>query len=251
MKQYIWFHPLYVKQTSQSIIDGQMNNALSHNYIVLKENELYKVRAWDHLTIAGHSTAPPNLLNDDEDTGLYIQGEGAEQCVNRLQKAGLRVSPKILSLECCNAAVENGIGQMLSAHPFFKTSLVEANHSSIGRNPGHVKWACMPVDSFGRVVMRSYRFPWVFLVAGTVVAEYAHGQYLLRNILQILFPKDFHACFFAHYTPGFFLGRAGRYCLTGNRLSLEQAILFAEEDPDSASAQALEKVMQESILPLA
>ena len=128
MKQYIWFHPLYVLETSDSLIKGQMNNAKKNNYIVLQEQELTQVRATDHLTIAGHSTPPKGGAGDEEDdSGFYIQGETADQLVKRLVRSGLGFAPKILSLETCKAAVENGIARNLSIHPFFKNSFIEAN----------------------------------------------------------------------------------------------------------------------------
>jgi hypothetical protein len=56
----------------------------------------------------------------------------------------------------------------------------------------------------------------------------------------IEFP-DFHELFFAHYDPGIFGGRVGRYCFfTGNRITLEKALIFANEEPESATSKALD-----------
>jgi hypothetical protein len=246
MKQYIWFHPLYIKDTSPDILKGQILNASKKDYTVLEENDLHKVRAWDHLTIVGHSTAPKNTLDEDDDedidTGLFIQGETALQCIDRLQKSGLRVPPKILSLECCKAGVTNGIAQMLSTQSFFATSLVESSNGSVGRNPGKTKWS-LEEDSFGRVLMHPTSFQWIFFYEGLVVAEHQHGEYKLHDILQTILPSNFHDSFFSCYKPGLFGGRAGRHCWFGNKIDLEQATLFAEDDPDSATAKALEMVM--------
>lgn len=248
MKQYIWFHPLYIQDTSHDTVQGQIRNALRNAYIVLEINDLHRVRAWDHLTIVGHSTAPAEMLgapvdeDADTDTGIFIQGETAGQCVDRLQKAGLRVPPKILSLECCKAGVKNGLAQMLSSHPFFANSLIECSNGGIGRNPGRMKWI-LPEDCFGRVLLYPSQDRWIFLHHGVVIKELKHGDYILQDILQTILPVDFHESFFAFYKPGFFGGRAGWHCRLGNRITLLQAEHFAEDEPDSATAAALESVM--------
>lgn len=242
MKQYIWYHPSYVQKTSKDILQGQINNARTNHYIVLEENELDKVYAWDHLTIVGGTLSSQS----DNNTGLYIEKEDAGQCVKRLQQAGLKVSPKILSLECCNAGISEGIAQQLSNHLFFKNSLIEANVAMLGRNPGLVKWSGFTVDNFGRSASSLSDQSWVFLLAGKAIGAYSHGHYKLENILQQVLPVDFHTQFISHYNPGFFWGRVGRYCSSGEKITFEQATIFADETPNSATAIALEKVMQEA-----
>ena len=169
MKQYMWFHPSYVAETSEITVEGQKENARKHGYIVLGEKELGKVRSWDHLTIVGHSTAPQSSSSDsssENDCGLYIQGDTADECYTRLRYSGLRVPPKVLSLECCHAAIDGGIAETLSAHKFFKTSLVEANPSGVGRNPETVVWSGFLLDKFGRAVMFHGEYDWVFMRGG-------------------------------------------------------------------------------------
>ncbi|MCL9685133.1 hypothetical protein [Legionella maioricensis] len=243
MKQYIWFHPLYISETPEPVIIGQMNNAKKHNYIILQEKELEQVGATDHLTITGHSTSPKP--NEGDDQGLYIQGETAEQCVARLVTSGLSFAPKILSIESCKAAVDDGIARKLSLHPFFKNSLIEANPGGIGRNPGYLSWNGMTVDSFGRVVLREKINPWLFLLRGTVVAERRHASYKLQDIIQTIMPPDFHELFFSYYNSGIFGGRVGRYCFfTGNKITLERALILANEKPESSTAKALDSLSE-------
>lgn len=242
MKQYIWYHPSYVQKTSKDTLLGQIENARKHQYIVLGENELDKVYAWDHLTIVGGTSS---FLNDNN-TGFYIEKEDAAQCVKRLQKAGLKVSPKILSLECGNAGITDGIALQLSNHLFFRNSLIEANNGMLGRNSGLIKWSGFTVDGFGRSASSSFDSSWFFFLGGKVSPAYSHGGYQLANILQQILPTDFHASFMNHYQPGFFWGRVGRYCSSGEKITLEQATIFADETPNSASALALEQVMQEA-----
>ncbi len=246
MKQYIWFHPSYLIETTQRIIDGQTKNAQKNGYIVLTQNELHKVGAEDHLTLVGHSTAP-NELGDDQDTGLYIQTETAEQCVNRLKRAGLKQAPKILSLECCNAGIPNGIGMQLAAHPFFYYTLIETNLSAIGRNPGTILWN-MPIDRYGRVVTDDKNKSWIFLHNGQVIDKKLHGTYELQDIIPKIEHFDFHSRFFAHYKPGFLGGRAGRHCFfTGDKITPEKARFFASLEPESATVKALEEIDQEDL----
>ncbi|BCA93941.1 hypothetical protein TUM19329_03020 [Legionella antarctica] len=170
MKKYIWYHPLYVLETPGQVLNGQKANAIRNNYVILNANELYKVSNADHLTLVGHSTSP-GLTQDGGDTGLYLQGETAIQIVDRLTKSGLYCAPKVLSLECCRAALKDGIAQKLSAHPFFKNSIIEANTSGIGRNPGNAGWGEMAEDIFGRVVINAVKNPWLFLLRGFTVAS--------------------------------------------------------------------------------
>lgn len=250
MTQYIWFHPLYIKESSQTVLPGQINNAQANNYTVLKENELYKVHSADHLTIVGHSVGPKTLRareeDYDEDTGRYIQGDTAAQCVDRLVSSGLRFAPKILSLECCHAAVKNGIAPMLSIHPFFKNSLVEANTGGIGRNIR----TNMTVDFYGRVVMHEEKNPWIFFLRGIAIIKQTHGTYMLNQVLENINPTDFHKRFFVDYKPGFFGGRVGRYCSTTKyEITLEQALIFANNNPHSATGKALDCLFSHGSVP--
>ncbi|WP_019216776.1 hypothetical protein [Legionella tunisiensis] len=272
MKRYIWFHPFYIAETAKRIVEGQMRNAEQHGYIVLKEKELHKVSKHDHLSIVGH-TLPPKLEIDadvqvdvipplikvpedtgaelaeevaqQDDTGFYIQGETAEQCVKRLQKAGLKKGPQVLSLECCIAAVTNGIAEQLSSHRFFINTIFEANTGGIGRNPGDIFWS-MPEDSFGRVVMKSDENPWIFLLGGIQVAKRHHGTYQISEVVRTILQQDFHSRFFSHYKPGLRGGRVGRYCeSTGQRITREKAEVFALEQPKSATDTALQEMDKE------
>lgn len=219
MKQYIWFHPLYVNETSPCTVAGQTTNALNNNYIVLSEKDLHNICATDHLTIVGHSTAPKDLLQDedeDTDTGLFIQGETAAQCVDRLKSAGLSVPPKILSLECCKAGVRNGLAETISSHAFFQNSLIESTNGSVGRNPGKAKWPSFPLDSFGRALLHSKSSQWIFFHREQIIATRQHGDYQLQDILQIMLPRNCHEFF-----------------------SAEKAIASPEAAPDSAAAQSM------------
>jgi hypothetical protein len=152
-------------------------------YIILKTNRLYQVSCTDHLTIIGHSIKAKTLQtvkNDDAETGCYIQGDTAEECVRRLIRAGLRCAPKILSLECRHAAVANGIAVNLSRHPVFKNSLIEANTGAIGRNVS----TNMTIDTYGRIVMNEDKNPWFFFLDGTIVTKETHGTYTFDQILE-------------------------------------------------------------------
>ncbi|WP_419419175.1 hypothetical protein ACNVED_11610 [Legionella sp. D16C41] len=198
MKQYIWYHPFYVAETSSLMVNGQMENARKHGYIVLETNQLGKVKSNDHLTIVGHSTPPKALANKNskkssalEDAGYFIQGETAEECINRLFQNGLKKAPRVLSLECCKAAIiPNGIAEQLSKHPFLVNVIIEANTSAVGRNTGNILWTYTP-DSFGRVVMKEANNPWVFLLAGKQVFQALHGTYKLNEVIEeISKPKE-------------------------------------------------------------
>jgi hypothetical protein len=250
VKRFIWFHPSYILETDPKTIKGQIKNAKRHHYTVLAEDELYKVHAWDHLTIVGHSTAPKSETEDqdtstsEDDTGFYIQGETAKECVSRLRENGLKVPPKILSMECCRAGIIKGIAHQISEHPFFKTTVIETNTSGIGRNPGNIHWG-MLIDSFGRAVVREDLNPWLFLLGGKTIAKHKHAEYTLQQVLEKVLPYNFHTSFFSFYHPGFFGGRVGRYCKNGIKITLEQATLFAEKSPNSATANALTSLMLE------
>ncbi|HHF7344085.1 TPA: hypothetical protein ACPSKB_000486 [Legionella feeleii] len=270
MKQYIWFHPLYISGTAKATVEGQMRNAEKHGYIVLKEKELNKVSARDHLSIVGHSFPPKSEVEADidatllqvrppeemeaelaedigqrEDTGFYIQGETAEQCIKRLQKAGLKKGPQILSLECCIAAAANGIAEQLSSHRFFINTIIEANTSGIGRNPGNLSWS-MAEDCFGRVVLQDSKNPWIFLLGGTQVAKRSHGTYQISEVIKTILQQDFHSRFFSYYRPGLRGGRVGRYCEnTGQRITREKAVALAVEQPGSATDIALQEMDKE------
>lgn len=246
MKQYIWFHPLYILETSKSTFLGQMRNAIKNHYTVLDETELHKVSSGDHLTIVGHSTAPKVSLDKNVDNGLYIQGETAPQLVHRLKQSGLKKAPTVLSLESCHTGIEEGIALKLSIHPFLNNTLIEASSSGIGRNPGNVKWGGMTVDIFGRVLLNASKHPWIFLLSGKIIATHQHGKYKLDEIVDTVLSLNFHNRFFKYYRPGFFGGRVGRYChATGQNLTLELAKKFAEEDPNSATAKALDCLLLE------
>lgn len=269
MKQYIWFHPLYIEETAEATVNGQMRNAKKHGYIVLGEKELNKVNAEDHLTIVGHSFSPklsvkseigagsPQVKSPEErgselaedsvqldDPGFYIQGETAEQCVKRLQQAGLKKAPRVLSLECGMAAVANGIAEQLSVHRFFINTIIEANANGIGRNPGNLHWT-LPEDSFGRVVIKEHENPWIFLLAGAQVAKCTHGDYQIDEVINTILKQDFHARFFSHYSPGFWGGRVGQYCDTGHRITREKAEALARDKPGSATDIALQEMDKE------
>ncbi|STX42210.1 Uncharacterised protein [Legionella donaldsonii] len=270
MKQYIWFHPLYIAETAKTTVVGQMRNAEKHGYIVLKEKELNKVSTRDHLSIVGHSFSPKLEVEADidamsllvrspkgmecelaediaqqEDTGFYIQGETAEQCIKRLQQAGLKKGPLLLSLECCIAAAANGIAEQLSSHRFFINTIIEANTSGIGRNPGNLSWS-MPEDCFGRVVLQDSKNPWIFLLGGSQVAKRSHGTYQISEVIRTILQQDFHSRFFSHYRPGLRGGRVGRYCeSTGQRITREKAVAFALEQRGSATDIALQEMDKE------
>ncbi|HHF7347322.1 TPA: hypothetical protein ACPSKE_000482 [Legionella feeleii] len=269
MKQYIWFHPLYIKETAKATVEGQMRNAEKHGYVVLGEKELNKVSAEDHLTIVGHSFAPKLSVESDigagtpqvksleinselaedsvqlDDPGFYIQRETAEQSVKRLQQAGLKKAPRVLSLECGMAAVRNGIAEQLSVHRFFINTIIEANANGIGRNPGNIHWT-MHEDSFGRVVIKEHESPWIFLLAGAQVAKCNHGDYQIEEVISTILKQDFHTRFFSHYSPGFWGGRVGRYCEeTGQRITREKAVALAVEQPGSATDIALQEMDKE------
>jgi hypothetical protein len=252
MKQYIWFHPTYIAETKKTTLQGQINNAKQHHYIVLSENELGKVHAWDHLTIVGNSKSPKETesLNEDENdgTGLFFQRETGVECVRRLQASGLRVPPKILSLECGYAAVKGGIAQQLSKHPFFSSTLLEANSNGIGRNPGTVVWSGFLKDAFGRTSIAQKEKNWSFMVRGETISTYQHGEYNLKDVLKPLLSSNFHNRFFEVYNPGCNGGRVGRYCRNNRiKITLEKAMQFATSDPDSATGRALESIMREEL----
>ena len=245
MMQYIWFHPLYIKETLPKIVFGQMENSRKNGYIVLQENELGHVRASDHLTLVGHSTPPkkphePTADDEDsdfDDMGGYIQGDTAEECVARLKKEGLKHPPQILSLECCNAAIKDGIAQKLSSHPFFINTIIEANTSGIGRNPGGIKWS-MTHDKYGRVIVNHKRNPWQFLLAGQIVAKHAHGTYDVKEVVTKKFQHDSQAHFLPPYSPGLFV--AQKIDDNEKRIRLDQTISteLDQEPQTSASATA-------------
>ncbi len=248
MRQYIWYHPLYVLEAPGHTTHGQRDNAIKNKYVVLQENELHQVNATDHLTIVGHST-PPKVTLDEEDTGLYIQGETAGQIVDRLMRSGLRFAPKVLTLECCKAGVIGGIAQKISTHPFFKNCVIEANASSIGRNPGTIHWGGMTEDIYGRVVLHAAKSPWLFLLRGQSVASHLHGTYTIQDVIETIVPFNFHKLFFTYYHAGICGGRVGRYCFfTKNEISLEQALIFANEEPESATSKALDCLWEKSLL---
>ena len=102
----------------------------------------------------------------------------------------------------------------------------------------------MIVDGFGRVVMREKEHPWIFLLRGILVAEHRHASYKLQDIIKTIESPDFHELFFSYYDSGFFGGRVGRYCFfTGKRITLEKALTFANEEPESATSKALDRFL--------
>jgi hypothetical protein len=235
-------------EQSLKTIKGQKESFLSHNYIVLGEDELHKVSAADHLTIIGHSTAPKTEA-DTETAGLYIQGDNANQCVARLKRHGLQYAPKLLSLECCHAAIAHGIAEQLSNHLFFKYSLIEASTAAVGRNPGMGGWSLRD-DSYGRALLGHNKL-WIFYINGHSVAQREHDSYVIDDILKQISPQQFHVTFFSHYQPGCLGGRVGRYCLANkSKISLEQALFFAKEKTVSATQEALDLTLDELYQPL-
>jgi len=242
MQRYFWFHPNYIQEEKEKTIKGQKENAEKNNYIILRDDELYKVRATDHLTIIGHSTSPEET-QDPDDTGLYIQGDNANKCVARLKKLGLRHAPKLLSLECCYAAQHQGVAEQLSKHPFFKYSLIEASTAAVGRNPG-MGWG-MHSDRYGRSLFRRGAL-WFFFISGYSVATYQHDSYALEDVLSQISPQQFHVTFFNHYKPGWFGGRVGRCCAANkSETNLEQVLFFANEKTASATKDALDLTLKE------
>ena len=240
MERYIWFHPTYVEEGERGLIPGQKKNAKAHGYIVLNENELDKVQPSDHLTIIGHTIGPKKENEDSEreDTGSYIQAEPAEEVVRRLKQSGLSTAPKLLSLEACQAGKVSGIAEQLSKQTFFKYSIIEANLGPVGRNFGS-RWSHIP-DAYGRVVLAAHKNFWLFYLQGYLIQSQKHGEYELAKLITELCPVDFQQRFLAHYQPGFFGGRVGRYCSKGNLLSIEKALFFAQENQSSATATALD-----------
>jgi len=244
MQHYLWFHPSYLQESEEDLIAGQKKNAKAHHYTVLNNDELHKVCSGDHLTIIGHTTRPPKKdENELADTGLYIQGETAEECIQRLKNLGLRCGPKILTLESCYAGLADGIAQQLSKHPFFKYSLIEANLGAVGRNYGK-NW-CVPTDSLGRSVITTSKSLWVFYLKGCEVLRHYHGDYELEQVLDQIKPQQFQQCFFSNYHPGWLGGRVGRYCSKGTALTLAKALFFAQENTNSATADALDLTLEQ------
>ncbi len=244
MKHYIWFHTNYVKESRQDIIIGQKNNAKAHHYTVLNDDELHKVNTADHFTIVGHTTEPPkNGETELGDTGLYLQGDDASECINKLKQLGLASAPKIVTLESCSAALPKGIAQELSKQPFFKYSVIEANTGAVGRNPGG-HWS-LPTDSLGRSIISSNKSFWVFYLQGYEVARHSHDSYDLEHLLEQIAPNQFQERFFSNYHPGIFGGRVGRYCANKTPLSLAKALFFAQGKTNSATADALNLTLEQ------
>ncbi|HDV6633023.1 TPA: hypothetical protein RJX14_001824 [Legionella pneumophila] len=241
MKRYIWFHPSYVSESAEATLLGQKTNAKDHGYILLNSHELGQVTWEDHLTIMGHSSL---ATTPSEDTGLYMQGDTAIDLIDRLTTNGLKEAPKILSLESCQAGIPGGLAQQLSQSPFFKYTLIEGNLSGVGRKPRETLWN-FPTDSLGRAVLKPDNSPWMFYLGGFLVGQLIHDTYKIKDLFNTLSPTAFHKHFFVYYQPGLCGGRAGRYCFFNKTtITLEKASCLAHEDPDSASAKALEVVLE-------
>lgn len=241
MKRYIWIHSSYALESAESTLIRQQTNAKEHGYTLLNDQELGQVTWEDHLTVMGHSSskADPSV-----DTGLYMEGDTALDLIRRLTANGLKEAPKILSLESCRAGIPGGLAQQLSQSPFFKHTLIEANLSSVGRNPMETQWN-FPTDSLGRAVLKLDNSPWMFYLGGFLIGRLTHDTYTTEDLFSRLSPPTFHKHFFAHYQPGFFGGRSGRHCLFNKTtITLEKASDFAHENPDSASAKALDVVLE-------
>ncbi|WP_199744140.1 hypothetical protein [Legionella sp. km772] len=244
MNHYIWFHPSYVQESDEELITGQKKNAQQHGYLVLAENELHKVKKSDHLTLVGHSTPPPSADKSNlNDSGDYIQGESAPQCVKRLKQAGLRCGPKIFSLESCLAGLPDGIAQQLSRDPFFKYTLIEANTTAVGRSYG-AHWA-LKMDYLGRAILNPQKSMWHFYLQGYEIQRLVHASYKLEQVLEQIKPAYFQQRFFSNYQPGCFGGRVGRDCAKGILLTLERALFFAQENQNSATADALDLTLKQ------
>ncbi|HAT8357570.1 TPA: hypothetical protein GDD45_12845 [Legionella pneumophila] len=242
MKRYIWFHPSYVSESAEATLLGQKTNAKDHGYILLNSHELGQVTWEDHLTIMGHSSL---ATTPSDDTGLYMQGDTAIDLIDRLTTNGLKEAPKILSLESCQAGIPGGLAQQLSRSPFFKYTLIEGNLSGVGRKPRETLWN-FPTDSLGRAVLKLDNSPWMFYLGGVLVGRLIHDTYKIKDLFHILSPPAFHEHFFVHYKPGLFGGRAGRYCFFNkSTIMLEKASNLAYENPDSASAKAIEAVLEQ------
>ncbi len=252
MKSYIWFHPKYIAKEDRDVWEGQQENAVRTGYVALGEHELHKVKASDHLTVVGHSTPPKSSdKEDEEDTGHFIQGETASKFLRRLTYSGLSVPPKILSLECCQAGIADGLAYKLSKTPFMRNTIIEACTGGIGRETKHTKFSGFTFDVFQRVIKAKETRPWKFYLAGKRVAAFAHASYALEDAIRSIVSRDFHFQFFRVYNPGIFGGRVGRYCDKNScRISLEQAKRFAKEKPGSATAIALKDLESEGLLTL-
>jgi hypothetical protein len=245
MKQYIWFHPTYTRKSNYNLINGQKKNADHHGYIVLHSNDLSRVTAKDHLTLVGHTTAPFAVLQSGSDTGYYIQGDNAQNLIKDLLALDLRCAPKLLTLECCRAGIATGLAQQLSKQDFLKYSMIEAYTGAVGRNPGNVSWS-MPTDQFGRAVLSEEGNHWMLYFRDQNVAAYRHGSVEIHHLLTQISPKRFHRKFIGHYNPGFFGGRAIRHYFSSDSLiTLEDALLWAREKPESASAKAVNKTLEQ------
>lgn len=191
MNQYIWYHPAYIAgetdRGKRYIVEGQIQEAIRFGYTQLSGNELHRVTADDHLTLVGHSCGPSNDLEEkedsDDDTGKYMQGETAEDILARLKDDGLTASPAILSLECCHAAVQDGLAEQLSRLSFFQQTLIEAHVSGVGRHWKPGPNGGFAIDTYGRKVIFMADGLWHFYLAGNLVKRAEHGKYDLLAIL--------------------------------------------------------------------
>lgn len=245
MQHYIWFHPTYIRKSNSSLINGQKKNANKHGYIILDGHDLSRVTAEDHLTLVGHSTAPASLVQSDSDTGNYIQGDSALTLTQSLIALDLVSAPRLLILECCRAGIINGLAQQLSKQPFFKYSMIEAYTGPVGRNPGNIYWS-MPTDQLGRSVFTVEDNYWMLYFRNQPVAAYTHGSVEIQNLLAQISPDQFHHRFLGLYNPGFFGGRAIRHYLSScSLITMQDALLWARQRPESASAKAVDEALAE------
>lgn len=244
--RYIWYHPFFKKHTPSEILESHQGNALKHGYRILAENDLSKVKLDDHLTLVGHSSQ--DAAGDDEDNGRFMHGELAHELADRLAACGLATAPRILSLECCHAGNDNGLAFDLSRLDFFKFVFIETCVAAVGRKPKKVKWN-LKEDDYGRAIIGSGigEHPWRLLFNGYILESYQHASYKIEMRTQLFLNEDTWPIIRAAYQPGFFGGRIGRYMFfTGTSVfSLDDLIGFSKQNPNSASARALEIYTQQ------
>lgn len=267
MTRFVWFHPNYVSDTSASTILGQKQNFETHGYVILNTEQLDQVRVLDHLTVIGRSLYKLKRVDEEQKQattynaqenenasalveGTNIEGGKEEQFVQQLKQAGLKYAPKLLTLECNKVGEQGGLAQKLSNTLFFKYTLIEANCGSVGRNPQQQRW-CYATDTLGRSTFTANDI-WLFYASGFKLASALHCSYNLtdeeavKKILDVNALAGFAKSFTTHYKPGFFNGRVGRYCKAANRpIDLEQALVFANEKPASATTEALDSTLKE------
>jgi len=148
---------------------------MEDDYIFLGENELGLVSSQDHLTIMGHSC------------GQRIQEDTSDQLAKRLVKLGLKKAPRVLSLDCCDAGVENGVAQQLSILHFFENTIIEACVSNTVTS-FHPEESDLPTtkNALGRGVISDDEYPWIYFMAGTVVNRRAQTRETFSEIISQL-----------------------------------------------------------------